>query len=126
MPDGFDQLPPIFQVVSTMAVVIIGGTIAFFQFSKKWLDKITPEKMKEKQPTTDAVVISAAFADAKPMRELVEAVRLQVEGNERFTKSIERNTSEHRRQTESSDELLQVGRDILHELREMRHERRSL
>lgn len=126
MPTGFDHLPPLLQVVCTMAVVIFGGTIAFTQFSKKWLDKFTPEKMKSKQaPTTDTVVISAAFADAKPVRELAEAVRAQMDGTDRFLHSIDRNTKEHARQTEAFEDLVSVARDILREVREMRHERRG-
>lgn len=122
MPEGFDHLPPIYQVISTMAVVIVGGAFAFFQFSKKWLDKITPDKLKDKSTTaTDTVVISGAFADAKPVRELAEAVRMQMEATDRFLKSIDRNTAEHRRQTEAFESLLEVCRDLAHEVREIKH-----
>lgn len=72
MPDGFDGLPPILQVAATLAVFIVGGGIAFFNFSSKWLGKFAPPAAKAAQPaaTTDAVVVSAAFADGKPLREL--------------------------------------------------------
>ena len=69
---AIDHLPPVLQVVATMAVIIVGGGIAFYQFSSKWLGRWAPKPKPTPLPTTttDAVVVSAAFADGKPLREL--------------------------------------------------------
>jgi len=74
---ALDSLPPILQVVATMAVIVLGGGIAFYQFSSKWLGRFAPKPKATPLPTTttDAVVVSAAFADGKPLRELVECVK---------------------------------------------------
>lgn len=68
MPDNLDALQ---QVIASMLVVVIGGSIAFVGFTKKWLDKLSP---KDAPKPSDAVVISGAFADARPMKLLNENV----------------------------------------------------
>lgn len=76
MPEGFASLPPVLQVAATMALVILGGGVAFYQFSSKWLGRFAP-KTPSPAPKAgaEAVVVSAAFADGRPVRELTEAIR---------------------------------------------------
>lgn len=74
MPEGFSELPAALQTLATMAAVIVGGAIAVLSTSKRILNKFFPEKEKKTETTTDAVVVSAAFADSKPMRELTEII----------------------------------------------------
>lgn len=72
---ALDHLPPILQVVATMAVIVLGGGIAFYQFSSKWLGRFAPKPKAQPTTTTDTVVVSAAFADGKPLRELVDCMK---------------------------------------------------
>jgi hypothetical protein len=74
MPE-FSDLPPTLQIAATMAIIIFGGGIAFFGYTKKWLDSIAPKE----RSSTDAVVVSGAFADTKPIADLTHAVRMLME-----------------------------------------------
>jgi hypothetical protein len=69
VPD-ISHLPPILQVVVTMFVLVIGGLITWSQFSSRWLAKL-PAPVRPAPATTDTVVVSGAFADGAPIRELV-------------------------------------------------------
>ena len=68
MPNNLDALQ---QVIASMLVVIIGGSIAFVGFTKKWLDKLSPAAEPK---NNDAVVISGAFADTRPIKVLSESI----------------------------------------------------
>ena len=72
VPEGLNNLPVYLQAGSVVVATIIGGAIAFFGYTKKWLDKLPqPQKITP----TDAVLVSGAFADTKPMMELVSEVK---------------------------------------------------
>lgn len=98
MPEGFTDLPPIFQVVTTIGVVLIGGAVAFYQFSSKWLGKWAP---KPKAPTTDAVVVSGAFADGKPVRDLAASVENLADLVRDLKEATRDQTSEQARTTQA-------------------------
>lgn len=97
MPEGFTDLPPVFQVVTTIAVVLIGGAVAFYQFSAKWLGKWAPKP----KPTTDAVVVSGAFADAKPVRDLAASVESLADLVRDLKEATRDQTSEQARTTQA-------------------------
>lgn len=73
MPDGLDKLPPYLQVIATMFIVVVTGAWAFLNYTKPFLDKLA--KAPAKAGSTDAVVVSGAFADGKPIRELEAQVK---------------------------------------------------
>lgn len=68
MPDNLDAIQ---QVIASMLVVVIGGSIAFFGFTKKWLDKLSPAP---KPTASDTVLISGAFADTAIITKLNAAI----------------------------------------------------
>jgi hypothetical protein len=69
------ELPPMLQVIATMVVIIAGGGAAFFGFTKKWLEHLSPQDV----PTKDTVVVSGTFADGKPIADLTHAVKMLTE-----------------------------------------------
>lgn len=108
MPD-ISHLPPFLQVAVTMLVLVIGGSLTFFQFTRKWLDKLPPPVRPAPTPApTDAVVVSAAFADGAPIRELNGLVRKLLEAQattshaiEQLTNATRDNTAEQARTTDA-------------------------
>lgn len=102
------------QAGSVVVAAVIGGAIAFFGYTKKWLDRLPhPQKVSP----TDAVVVSGAFADTKPMMELVAEVRKLREDVGEMTACIQQGNAINRRQSESIDGLaLQVSRLVRAEM----------
>lgn len=64
-------LPDHMQLMVVGTVITVSSIWGVVKFLKPLIDNLTP---KETAKTTDAVVISAALADGKPIRELTESV----------------------------------------------------
>lgn len=67
------SLPDHQQIVVVMLVLVVSGVWAVTKFLKPFIDSITPKPVSA-PGTADAVVISGAFADSKPIKELTESV----------------------------------------------------
>lgn len=60
------------QVMVAGSVVLIGSAWGVIKFIKPFIDHLTPKPKASE--TTDAVVISAALADSKSIRDLTVAI----------------------------------------------------
>ena len=95
MPEGFNELPASLQVLATMFAAVIAMSLAFFSVTKKWLDKVGAGPAKPTSNPTDAVVISGAFADGQPIRELtheIERLRTSVDSMVECSRNSTSNT----------------------------------
>lgn len=118
MPEGFQNFPLYIQAGSVVAAAIIGGTIAFFGHTKKWLDKLP---QPQKVGPTDAVVVSGAFADGRPLAELTAEVRKLNTGVSTLIEVTQNastsSSNAHRSQTDAIDNLSsQIGRLVRAEM----------
>ena len=108
LPEAFHNFPLYIQAGSVVAAAVIGGAIAFFGYTKKWLDKLhQPQKVSP----TDAVVVSGAFADSKPMNDLVAEVKKMRADRSEILACIQQSNNLERAQTQSIDGMAeQVSR----------------
>lgn len=84
----FGGLPDHMQVMVAGSVMVIASTWGVIKFIKPFIDHLTPKPKATE--TTDAVVISAALADGKTMRELTHAIEELCEKQEAGNRLAER------------------------------------
>lgn len=65
-------LPDHMQVMVVGAVIVVSSVWGVIKFIKPFIDHLAPKSQTSQ--STDAVVISAALADSKPVRELTESI----------------------------------------------------
>lgn len=68
----FGGLPDHIQIMVAGSVMIIGSAWGVIKFIKPFIDHLTPKPKATE--STDAVVISAALADGKSIRDLTHAI----------------------------------------------------
>lgn len=93
---SFESLPPLLQVVATMLVIVVGGGIAVFCWTKKALASFNaPDPAK----SSDAVVVSASFADGAAIRELRQCIAHLKEAVDNLRNDTRDGTEEQARTT---------------------------
>lgn len=121
MPE-FSDLPPLVQVIVSMLVVAVGGGLAIFGWTKKALAMFSVSPAQAAK-ATDAVVVSATFADGSAIRELVSATHANTEATTNLNRHLRESTEEQSRTTHAVQRLAdRVDRvaDLLSDQRDSR------
>lgn len=108
----FSELPPVLSALASILVVVIAGVLTRLGLNKRAAPAPAPAQQ------ADAVVVSAAFADGKPMRELntlLGQLNDNVAASNRCTRL---HTEEQERTTDATSRLadrVSALRDLLEE-----------
>lgn len=78
----FGGLPDHIQVMVAGTVVVVASSWGVIKFIKPLIDQLAPKPQTSPQ-TTDAVVLSASFADSKAMSDLTHSIDRMCEAQEK-------------------------------------------
>jgi hypothetical protein len=83
----FSSLAAEQKIIVVILTLVVGGGYTIIRFMRPLLDSVTA---KPNNTATDTVVISGAFADAAPVRQLTEQIKKMDESNDRVVAINER------------------------------------